>query len=217
MLWLGENMVSSFGFEATILGPCQNVLEMYISFFSCSSFDPKLLLSKVLVYANVCLNYFVLGAFFFLIDLICYIYMVSYVVCGFHGTEAKFTSFWQAWGCFLKVAIVYDLLLLLQSGTCEILHTDFCNRRQLVTGRWGKWDIPDEENTQRVSDLRWFVGLFKAAASQRTDFLCKCLAQEALKLYCFGHVHKVPMATKYDLVSLFQWHNLPISTRDHGL
>lgn len=56
MLCLGENTVSAFGFRATISRPCQHILERYISFFSCSSFDPKLLLSKVLMHANVCMH-----------------------------------------------------------------------------------------------------------------------------------------------------------------
>lgn len=96
---------------------------------------------------------------------------------------------------FLKVAIASDLLLLCYSGAYEILSTDFHNWRQPGTGRWGKWDTPSEENTQTVSDLRWLLGLSRAAGSQGIHLLCKCLAQEAPRLFCFGPMHKVLMPT----------------------
>jgi len=47
--------------------------------------------------------------------------------------------------------------------------------------------------------------------------LCKCLAQEALKLYCFGPMHKVLVPTIHDLESLFLWHSLPTHRLDGGL
>lgn len=51
MPWLAENIVSSFGFDTTVLEHRQHTLDLYISIFLCSSIDPKLLLSKVLMYA----------------------------------------------------------------------------------------------------------------------------------------------------------------------
>lgn len=110
---------------------------------------------------------------------------------------------------FLKVAITSDLLLLPYSGA------DTHNWRQPGTGRWGKWDTPTEENTQRVSDLRWLLGLSRAA--EGTHLLCKCLAQAALKLYCCGPVHKVLMPTKHDLEPLFPRHSSAPHKLDGGL
>lgn len=109
------------------------------------------------------------------------------------------------------------MLLLPYSGTYEILTTDFHYWRQPGTGRWGKWDTPAEENTQRVSDLRWLLGLSRAAGSQGTFLLCKCLSQEASTLYDFGPVPKALMPTKHDLESLFLRHSLPTPKLERGL
>lgn len=77
--------------------------------------------------------------------------MVSYVVCEFHGTEAKFTSLLHVWVCFFKVAIAWMPI------TCYIILglVKSCAQISLTGGTWaqgdGKSGIPQLKKTPRES------------------------------------------------------------------
>lgn len=89
--------------------------------------------------------------FFFSAGLICYIYMVSYVVCGFH--EAKFTSLLHVWACFFKVAIAWMQM----TCSCYIILglVKSCVQISTSRGTWAQGDgesgIPQLKKTPRES------------------------------------------------------------------
>lgn len=159
----------------------------------------------------LCFRFFIYFFFLISLDLIWNVFRTSSLLCGFHGTEAKFASLWHLWACFfLKVAIAFDLLLLVFLGLMKSwVQISIVGGRQPAQGDGERGTHQLKKTSREFQTWDGFLGFL--AGSQGTHLLCACLAQEALKLRCFGplaedaDVHQTwPGTSAYDTPRLYR-------------
>lgn len=136
--------------------------------------------------------------------------------------QDKLPAVWISWDrgqvCFPLTPVS---VLLSQSGNCiwltparfsgayEILSTDFHSWRQPAQGDGERGTHQLKKTSREFQTWDGYLGFL--AGSQGTHLLCACLAQEALKLRCFGplaedaDVHQTwPGTSAYDTPKLYR-------------